>query len=218
MNARRRLLFGAAVVTPLLWALACSFPEPTFVPDEPGDGSDATADQTGETDAAVDGEASVVLPPDVDPEGGTHDATTVSPDASIPRPDAGPDADAGTPTCCDCDKDTHTQNATTCTGARDDCDDYNSGIHPGQDFVSSPWDKTSPHLPAGDWDCNGTTVKQYAYGVTCLLLTNCTEGFATNLDCGQTGTYNFCKQSLPIPGLPLTCQVDHSEQRTQGCR
>lgn len=219
MTARRRLLFAAAVATPFLWALACTFPEPTIVADDGTDGSDATADQTGNTtDAAAEGEASVVLPPDVDPEGGTHDATTVSPDASIPRPDAGPDADAGAATCCDCDKDTHADKTSTCGGVRDDCDDYNSGIHPGQDFVSSPWDTTSPHLPVGDWDCSETTTKQYSYNVTCASLGNCSEGFNGNPGCGETATYNHCKQLLNLAGLPIGCSVNTTEQRTQGCR
>lgn len=215
---RRRLVLVAAFAAPFAWLAACSFPSPSIVPDLDAEGTDGAGD-SATTDARSDadaGEGGFVLPPDVDPEGGAHDATTV-PDATIPRPEAG--VDAGPDACCDCDDDKH-RSETCPNGIKgDDCDDYNAGIFTGQDFVSSPWDTSSPHTPAGDWNCDGTTTKQYPYNVSCGLVGDCSaQGFSGNPDCGASGQYVYCKGTgLPVGAL-CTEDTTKRETRTQGCR
>lgn len=206
-------------------AAACGFPDATFVPDDfvPEAGSDApTAPPSSEggSDAGKD----VVLPPDVDPNfnpDASHDAATRDDASVIERPDGG---DGGAGGCgsgggssCDCDDDDSKNSS--CASTTADCDDFDPLVKPGQGFVAAAWDTRSPWQPQHDWNCDGTVTKQYPYGVTCGLLANCSQGFATDVACGQSGTYNFCEEVLPLlPGLPIICRVKSTETRTQGCK
>lgn len=225
---RRRALLGTLFGLSVAAAFAaCGFPDVAFN-DNPLDGStaetsDAPVDATG-SDAAEVADTSAPPQQDVDPEGGAQDAETRDAGTVIDR-DAGPDAQscgALLGTYCDCDQDQALKDGgpTACAApaqATPDCDDFDPLVRPGSDFVQATWDPTSPHLPANDWNCDGNVVKQFNYNVTCTLL-NCTQGFKTDVGCGEVGTYNVCKPGLNALGIAITCSVDHSFDLTQGCR
>ena len=200
---------------------ACGFPEVSFRSEDAEGGPEAGAGiappPSAPASAAETGtDPPANLPPDVDPGGKDDDAATREDGGT--RVEAGPDGacQGAGGNGCDCDGD-YAKNASCATGALD-CDDFDGLVRPGQGFVASPWDSTSPHAPAGDWNCDGTVTKQYAYGVTCGLLANCTEGFASNPGCGQSATYNVCEQIINVLGLPIGCHVKSSDARPQGCR
>jgi hypothetical protein len=197
---------------------ACAFPNPSFAPDETttDSGNDAI-DPADARDAADGGEGGKPLPkPDVDLEGGTKDATTVPEGGQTI--DAGPDA-----ACCDCDTDGFNSSRPACSalpGPRD-CDDGNKFVKPGQDFVKSA-DYQSTHMPKYDWDCSGTTQKQYNYGLAkCadqLKLSTCSnhqDGFIGDPPCGTTGTYvTACTADGDLLNLKCT---ETSDNRVQAC-
>jgi hypothetical protein len=197
------LAFGAVA--------ACSFPDVTFAPDEGLDGGDASTAPDVTTTDAPDGDGSRPTNPDVDPEGGLQDATVLDGGGRI---DAGPDA-----SCCDCDTDMFKADGGTCALPSGDCDDLNPYIKPDQGFVaSSVWDST--HIPTYDWDCSGTTIKQYPHG-----LGKCTSrtplggcgagqgGFEGNPQCGEASHYII---GCANDGF-LKCKETASDTRVQGC-
>lgn len=205
MNRRRRLvLIAFAMSTAGAIGASCSFPEPTFGPVGP--------DSSTTDGPAIDspGDSPVGANEDVDPTGVQKDATTL--------PDGGGRLEAGidAASCCDCDNDMFTAEGGTCGKPSGDCDDLHPFIKPGSEFVASvTWDTT--HAPIYDWDCNGTVSKQYNYGVSCntLITGGCEkQGFTTDVACGASGPYVICK----APGIGLSCVVDKTETRTQGCR
>jgi hypothetical protein len=217
VNPRARTLAAATVIASFATcaAIACSFPDASFVADEAG-APDAQGDSP--VDAApvpVDAEAGAIIQDDVDPDAGNEEASTRPPDSGVVRPDGGVDASACTPEC-DCDHDSH-RSETCSSPPKDDCDDFDPLVHPGSGFVAATWDPASPHKIEGDWDCNGTTLKQFNHDVPCGLLSNCGEGFKDDPDCGVTATYNHC-QTVSVLGLGLLCQVGSTEQRTQACK
>ncbi|MBX3229836.1 MAG: hypothetical protein KIT84_05835 [Labilithrix sp.] len=204
---------------------ACSFPEVVFDDGAPEAGPDGRIDDidAAATDGGVDatdavsdaGDGGRVRPDDVDPEGGTRDAA-VRDDASV-RLDGGPDG-SGCAVACDCDGDLSLNRSCELPpDERPDCDDFDPLVYPGQDFVASPWDPQSSHPTPNDWNCDGKVTKQFDYGIKCSL-TDCTEGFAIDVPCGATGTYNICKPALNVLGLVTLCSVGSTEQRIQGCR
>jgi hypothetical protein len=207
---KRRTLLSfalASVATSALLFAACTFPEVSFAP------SDAAANDsaTNAHDAAIGPDTGAV-----DPDGVKQDAA--SRDGGVTRPEAGPDGEVqgcgGTGgTACDCDNDK--VNNSSCGAKPADCDDFDPLIHPNAEFVAAKWDPSSPHTPVNDWNCDGTVTKQYSYNVNCGLLGNCSaQGFSGDPGCGESGTYVFCK---PAVG-GLSCVVDKTETRTQGCR
>jgi len=179
-------------------------------------GGDENVAEAGMTERGeTDGPAGDALPPiganeDVDPDGGSSDAMTI--------PDGGGRLEAGidAASCCDCDGDGFKTDGGTCAKPSGDCDDLHPYLKPGQAFIASPvWD--TPHTPVFDWDCNGAVSKQFNYGISCdtLVAGGCDkQGFTTDVACGASGTYVFCKSA----GLGLNCAVDRMETRTQGCR
>lgn len=206
---------------PAAIAVACSFPDVTFLESSEADtngghidGGEASADAATGADATSDAEA---LPPDVDPEGSNKDASTVG--------DAADQVDASACTSCDCDGDgfNRVDVDAGCNGGPGsnlpDCDDLIAAIHPGQGFVEDRWpENASKSVLPGDWDCSGTVTKQYGYGSTCGALTACGDGFRGEPACGETAEYLTCKDPLPLLGL--TCSVGTSEPagtRVQGC-
>lgn len=198
---------------------ACSFPEIDFTVTDSGTTPDGmvVSDATPIADGPL---ADTSAPPqhDVDPEGGAADAQTRDANTVIDH-DAGADGGCGMlpGTPCDCDEDTAPKEGGACVSpinTAPDCDDFDPFIHPGVGFVAVPWDTASPHLPAGDWDCDGVVTKQYNYNIGCSLF-DCTEGFPTDVPCGIASNYNYCK-GLTLLGVSV-CQVDHTETKTQGC-
>jgi hypothetical protein len=202
--SKRLAFLGITLLTGASAFVACGFPDVSFAPEPTG------APDAGDEGQTADGQvkrsdASNELPPDVDPEGGTKDATTI--------PEGGQKVDAAVG-CCDCDKDMFKVDSGTCGVPTGDCDDLNPYVKPSQDFVKSTvWDTT--HTPTYDWDCSGTVTKQYPYGVNCGQLANCTaQGFLTDVPCGVEGDYVYCKSAL----IGLLCTEDRREKRTQGCK
>jgi hypothetical protein len=191
VRAKRGVLFlvGAAAI-----GAACT---------DLGGLSGPTAADAG-ADASDDAATDTAPPPPPPQDAADVDATRI---------DAGPDA-----TCCDCDNDTYVRDG--CDAGPDatiDCDDLNPAIHPGQSFVSAHWDNASPHVPAGDWNCDGVVTKQYAYDFTCAggpppLACTGTEGLIGDPECGQTASYETCTNG------PVGCKPSAPEIRTQGCR
>lgn len=130
------------------------------------------------------------------------------------------DSDAA---CCDCDGDKFAVDGATCAPASD-CDDLNPYLRPGQGFVaSSVWDTT--HLPTYDWDCDGTVVKQYNYGVgacashTKIEIGGCAKfqnAFEGDPQCGQKGHYVIACANDPNP-LETACVETAGDERVQGC-
>lgn len=191
---------------------ACAFPDVTFAPDDSIDGGDA-----GSPDGALDGPTGEGGPtkPDVDPEGGAKDASSAGDASQI---------DAAGCKTCDCDSDgfNRVQLDAGCDGGPigklPDCDDNNPAIHPGLGFILDPWPSSTPHKPAGDWDCSGETTKQYDYGGVCTALSACSNGFVGDPPCGTTSAYLTCQEPLPLLGL--TCSEKKRENpgaRVQGC-
>ena len=213
--ARIALLLGVAVGG-IAFAVNCGFPSPQILPDE-----GVTAEAGADVESTSEGGA---LPPDVDPNGKDQDAA-VRDDASVPRPEAGPDGAPPPVGCaatganpCDCDGDGAFNNAKGCLpiGEKADCDDYDKLISPKQtSFVKEPWDPKSP-AKEGDWDCDTNVLKQFPYDVKCELLNCGLQGFSGHPDCGQPGQYIFCKPVV-VNLVPL-CVVDKTETRIQGCK
>jgi hypothetical protein len=206
--SKRLAFLGISVLSGAAAFVACGFPDVSFAPDDGSEGGPSSLDGSndGQTaDGNVKSDAANVLPPDVDPEGGAKDATTI-PDGSQQV-----DAAAG---CCDCDMDSYKADGGTCGAPTGDCDDLNKYVRPAQDFVvSTNW--TSTHTPTFDWDCSGAVTKQFAYNVNCAGVANCTaQGFTTDVPCGEQGDYVFCKAAV----IGLLCTEDHREKRSQGCR
>lgn len=215
---RRRITFAIALLggSALGFGVvaACSFPDVTFVPDDSVEAGDATTSSESSTgDAATDGGGRPTNP-DVDPEGGSKDATTFDGSGRI---DAGPDA-----SCCDCDNDQVAADGGACVAASGDCDDLNPYIKPSQGFVASAtWDST--HIPTYDWDCSGSTVKQYTHSLgSCAArskLSGCANGqggFEGDPQCGQSAHYVITCAG-DGNALNLKCTETASDNRVQGC-
>jgi hypothetical protein len=133
-------------------------------------------------------------------------------DASVPLPEAGDDAtseaaaEAGDP--CDKDNDGHKAMG-SCGG--DDCNDDDSRVHPGQNFLTDvPDGAPYPSGPLGDWDCSGTVEYQTPTAVCSVTCSN-SQGFAQAEGCGITGAYVTC-------AVVVTCSTADAGTRTQGCR
>jgi hypothetical protein len=221
LSARRWLLLVIAGA-PLALFEACSFPDVEF-------GSGDTATEAGgpteaESQLPPDEGSNPPRPhpPDVDPDGGSAEAA-VRDSAPLERPDA----EAGVVGCagaggqpCDCDDDKALNGGPGCIPPDDekiDCDDFDPLVDPKAGFVAAAWDPRSPHVPANDWNCDGTVTKQFDYGIQCSL-SDCTQGFAQDIPCGATGTYNICKGTVNVLGLLTLCSVGTTEERVQGCR
>ncbi len=217
MNRRRVALVTAITLIPLAAIIAsCTFPALEF--DQTGDGGTGT--ETGTDGTPTDGgmRADVVEIPgdasDVDPEGGSKEAGMV--DVMVV------DAAGG---CCDCDTDTYAapDAEASCQpgGGNGDCDDTIGAIQPDptMNFVTTPWPGASKHLPAGDWNCDGTANKQYNHNLSCagLLGIGCKgEGFQDDPKCGTSA--NFFKCGLG-GFLGAECVLlDNGGMRTQACR
>jgi hypothetical protein len=201
-------------------AAACGFPDVMFAevvdPSTEG-GADVTSDAPGDTN--VNADTSKPIKPDVDPDGGSQDATKLG-EAAVP-------IDAAGCVTCDCDLDGYNriELAKGCDGGgngkKADCDDLNKAIHPDVvGFILDQW-PASQHLIVGDWDCNGQALHQYDYNANCAALSPCTGGFVGEPPCGGFADYITCKD--PVPLLGLTCSEKTRESastglRPQGCR
>lgn len=201
---RQRAIFamgGLAVAGVFGIAAACTFPDASY-----RDPSGTLGDDGGE-DAAAPGDD---RDSDVDPNGRNEDAATREDGGGRIEDEAGCGADR-----CDCDQDGVGNNGCAVPdGGAVDCDDFDKLVHPGQSFVSSPWTTSSPHLPAGDWNCDGTVTKQYPHSVGACAGLSCAkqEGFVGDPGCGETADYVVCKSAT------LSCSEESREQRVQGCR
>lgn len=218
MKPRTRALVLSSLAAALaIWA--CSFPDVQFVSGDSTEdgGNDVATPDTG-TDVGAGGDAA--LPPDVDPNG--KDSGTAPKVDGGGIVEAGPDGEGCIKGRCDCDGDDFSNGGPGCSDAGPlDCDDMNKLVYPGaeRDFrIETEWPST--HTPSFDWNCDGQSKKHYSYGVNCGgLLSNCNvEGFSDNPACGIEGSYVTCKPGLALPGLPLTCVVNTTEKRIQGCR
>jgi hypothetical protein len=190
-------------------AEACGFPDVQFA----GDGLDAAGGGDAAGDGAGRNDGGAPLDPDVDPDGGSKDATTAG-EAAVPIDAAG---------CmdCDCDNDGYNRLELTknCDGGppgKTDCDDLNFAIHPGQsEFFLDPW-PASQHKPIGDWDCSGATTKQFPYDAACGLLSACKNGFVGSPACGATADFIKCGPVLPVVGCAEESRQT-SGSLVQGC-
>lgn len=186
------MLTGSALI-----AAACTFPSVTFLEDrlgEPEGGSE------GGADSPVDVAIEKVANPDVDPDGGSTDASKLG--------DATAVIDAAGCKTCDCDEDGYDRvdpDAGCSGGPTPDCDDTVAAINPGQRFfILDPWPKGAKHPVVGDWDCSGQTTRQFEYNAQCKLLAVCSGGFTGNPACGESAPFLTC-QELVLPLLGLTC-------------
>ncbi len=125
------------------------------------------------------------------------------------------DATDARPTSCDEDGDGFERIECVLDAGRDaaeaDCDDTQPAIHPGQTFRSDTWPDGSTHRPVGDWDCDGTTTKQFAVNVACSgpCSTFSAVGFSGDPACGADGPF--------VTGCALLCNPI-LESRRQTCR
>jgi hypothetical protein len=210
MNRRRALVVFAVSASLLGIAVSCTFPElPSFTPD--GDG--AAPDASSEAASGDGGAKEDAFHTDVDPEGGSQEASVL--------PTGGGTVDAAGCTSCDCDGDGFDRVACD-GGVGKDCDDLNTVIKPDAGFVASPsW--PSMHMPSGDWNCDGMRTKQHNYNVHCDDTSNgganCTSGFNDDPNCGEISTFNICKYNPGVAGLVLpSCKIDSTVQLPQGCK
>jgi len=228
-NRKRHLFLLLAIGSGLAMAAACSFPDVTFAPDEPATeaGSDAPVTEDGGDAMVVDtGLKPTPSNPDVDPDGGGREASTLDSAATTP-------VDVTGCTTCDCDGDGYNRFDLDagCDGGGGaggvDCDDTIEAINPGHAtanpprFISNIWPTASTHTPAGDWDCNGTVTYQYDYEAACGGLSlKCAGGFVGKPPCGTTADFLTC-QELLVPLVGLLCSEKTRElagARTQACR
>lgn len=210
---RRFALATIAVVSGIVTAVACSFPEPNIVPlADGGSNPDAPGDEDTGTDATADADpfADVVEPDAAPPIG---DATSEKPFVD----------EAG---CfCDCDKDgyrTKDQDATACSDAaastaKFDCDDLDPRANPDAGYVKELPTKDT----RGDWNCDTVTNREVKrVNLSCASLNggivgnNCTgaEGFTADPGCGEEGTYVVCQS------VNLACDVKENRIEKQGCK
>jgi len=204
MNIRSKLLFLAIAIAPLVAiSAACGN---AFAPSDP------TPD-AGEAGATTDdaGDAGAIGPVGANEDVAPDDATTRD---GTSRVDA-----AGC--TCDCDIDGFQRQDSMCDGGpgpRADCDDLDELVNPNAGFVAAAW--TSPHVPAGDWNCDGTLTKQYDYNQKCDDLNNCNgkAGFAGDPACGDSAPFNTCAYSPGIAGVGGSCKVGSTSTVTQGCK
>lgn len=193
-------------------AAACSFPEPTLVPDEAGaPGNDGAPTKTGIApdgggDARLDSAFAIDGNENVDPDGASQEAST--------RPDGATVLEAGAcKKTCDCDEDGVYVKDASCAMSGNDCNDLDPFVPYTGGFVA---DKPPPGFD-GDWNCDGTVTKQFNVNIQCGLLTDCSaKGFTGDPGCGSTGEYVECSQ-LVLP-LGIVCQNGKTENRVQGCR
>lgn len=214
MNRRLAIAAFLALV-PAGVIVACSFPTVNVLSLTDEDGGNDTGTLDGDKpDATFDSGGDGALPPDVDPDGGAKDATTV--DVVVV------DASGG---CCDCDTDMYLSDASTSGGACTldagivgfaDCDDSIAALNPGSPFIiNSDWPAETTHKPKFDWDCDGVVTKQLNYQVVCKSIAGlgCTgEGFNGDPGCGNQGNYFQCQGGL------LSCNPVSVGMRTQGCK
>jgi hypothetical protein len=148
---------------------------------------------------------------DVDPDGGSQEAATRDGATAI-------DAAGCT---CDCDQDGFQPSTSSCDGGpgpRPDCDDLDDLVKPTSGFVAAAW--TSPHAPAGDWNCDGVTTKQHDHDQKCNDPNNCNgkSGFDGNPSCGETAPFNTCQYNPGMAGILLpSCKVGSTAMATQAC-
>lgn len=210
---RRRLFMLASLgaMTGIVVAAACSFPEPSIVPDEGGTTTDGTT-----TDTSSGG-------PDDGPSGdGNAFKDVVEPDSPPPIDASGerPDIDANG-CLCDCDKDGYrsvNQDAAACDAgfAKEiDCDDLDPRAHPNAGFVdAAPTPQTQ-----GDWNCDGVVNREVpAVNVNCAALgalSGCSsaEGFVDDPGCGEAKSYVTCKV-VNVTGCANATNI----VKVQGCK
>jgi hypothetical protein len=203
MKARSKLLLLAMALSPLV--VICGACGVAFAPID-------DAPEGGAGDAADAGVVQVGANEDVEADGGSEEAATRDGASAI-------DAAGCT---CDCDNDTFQASTNGCDGGPGpgpDCDDLDELVKPTAGFVASPW--TSPHLPVGDWNCDGATTKKYDYNQKCNDVNNCNgkAGFNDDPSCGQTATFNTCLYNPGILGvLSPTCKVGSAALATQACK
>lgn len=154
--------------------------------------------ETTSTDASVDSKPALDSATD----------TAVVQD-STSSPDTGAVGDTSDP--CDKDRDGYKAQGGTCGG--NDCDDDDPRANPGvSDFVT--YDATGK-THAGDWNCDGTTKRQFNVNQNCGVLggKTCAEikGFTGSPTCGTSGTYIECAISGAL------CVQVTSTTRIQGC-
>ncbi len=99
----------------------------------------------------------------------------------------------------------------------DDCYDGNSAANPS---VTS-WHTTNRGDGSYDWDCDGSSTKQYTANYACTVdwdgfsCDTHTDGWSSSSDpaCGSSGTWaSGCSASW------FACEYSSSSSRTQGCR
>ena len=213
IRGRKIAILAVGVVSA---AVACGFPSVEFAPDGfDGAETGVTGDERPLDEAGgADGGADAALPPDVDPSGKDKDASSY---------DGASKVDASGCTSCDCDGDKFLSREAPCTGGPGtvyDCDDSDPGINPNIEYIATSSWPSKTTTKTYDWNCDGEVTKQYAYNINCNALqlgAKCStiQGFTTDVDCGQTGTFVTCKSGLF--GV-LGCAPGPTENRRQGCK
>jgi hypothetical protein len=202
MKRRRyRALVAATLASAAVaLAVACTFPEVSFAPDDATRPGDETATPEGSTPGPAS-DAAIL-------EATTRDDAT----ARVPDGSCLPDD-------CDCDKDLFFRGGCD-SGAKPDaqvdCDDLDPLRKPDAGLTGEP--PPAGQVPAGDWNCDSRTDTAYPSGIQCAAgLGGCTggPGFKDAPGCGLAADYFECKD------LGLTkggCQAVKIDSRVQLCK
>lgn len=186
---RRRVILGAALFIAPIFAVvaACSFPDVSFGPPEPGGEEEAGPAEAAPPDAGG-GASDSAREPELADAAFRDDATA--------RVDA---SDCGV--CDDCDNDGYL--SVECDAGDDaggeplgDCDDFDPLRHPGRSWVAE-----KPIGHAGDWDCDGKVDRFHKTDLRCegeyflWALVGCSggEGFLGDPGCGEEDFIYECK-------------------------
>lgn len=191
-------LLGGVLIGTSAAAIACSFPEPTFGPDDPKDGSSDTTNSSSGSSGS-DGSSS-----------GSDGALNPDGNACLGDP------------VCDCDGDQDL--AVACDGG--DCDDHDPRRRSTQTSYqdaapalgkNGDWNCNKVVEREGDpgVSCSnildGGVVQQAIAVVACQK-----EGFTSDPECGEVATYTYCKFNGTTTAAK--CIEDHHETRARGCR
>jgi hypothetical protein len=194
-------------------AVACTFPEVTYAPQ---DGS------MGPSDGAAGGDGRAHEDGGGGGEGDGDDATVdviedrVADVVSDYVFEAAPDADP-----CDKDRDGHRDksNLAACGADADDCCDTDPRVYPGEpSYYAAAYDCRETSSVSFDYNCDGKDEGEYSVNLqqTCggLSLTGCQgTGFIGDPGCGGTGPFGNCAPS----GLSCSAQTTSATEQ-QYCR
>jgi hypothetical protein len=182
-------------------AFACSFPDVTYAPVETAGTSGTPGTSGTSSGGAVDGQSVVVV------QGGS-DSGRIDASTCIGK--------------CDCDDDGYLADACVPDANEDvrgktpgDCDDAYDLRNAG--YPPNSYRDDVPVGHDGDWNCDGKAEKAYGVIGECNPLTcDPTQGFRSEIRCGERSTLVQCKRDPPIAG-PCVVSVVQTDV-PQPCR